>query len=267
MDGSVTNLKQMFGPEKPIIGMVHIWAPSPSYRHTWNRQTLKEVFSQIEWDIKALQEGGVDGLLFVNESDKPSRDRVSQDVYAWLSLIIGGVFKTIKIPFGIEVLSDKIAGIQLGSMYGASFVRGNFFDRSTTKDFEDEKRNFEWSQTSNELESAKLAIFGNYSLRNNEGFFTQEGNKLTESGILNHISGILISEKELLASLEYYFEYKSKNPKKELIVSNGVHIGNAKKVFDLADGIIVGSDFKEDAVITNKVDPRRVFQLVSEARR
>jgi len=260
------NLKQIFGLEKPIIGMVHIWAPSPSYRQTWNSQTLQEVFSQVEWDIRALQEGGVDGLLFVNESDKPSRDKVSQDVYAWLSLIVGGVFKTIKIPFGLEVLADKTAGIQLGLMYGASFVRGNFFDGAITEDFEVRSGSFSGYRSSCELEGEKLAIFGNYSISNSGASPMQQSQSLEEREIPNYISGILISEKDLIGSLEYFLELKLKSPKSQLIVSSGIHIGNAKRISGLADGIIVGSYFKEDGIITNRVDPKRVLQFVSEVR-
>ena len=47
-----------------------------------------------------------------------------------------------------------------------------------------------------------------------------------------------------------------------VILGSGVGAGNIADFFALADGFIIGSDFKADGHWANPVDPRRVAELI-----
>ncbi|MSZ38021.1 MAG: hypothetical protein F2603_02170, partial [Actinobacteria bacterium] len=75
-------LSSIFKASKPIIGMVHLPA-SPGQPQFKSKPDLKAMISAVAADVKALQDGGIDGLLFCNESDLPYTTRVSSEVGAW----------------------------------------------------------------------------------------------------------------------------------------------------------------------------------------
>jgi len=63
-------IESTFGSRKPIIAMIHL-APlpgSPLYDRPGGMQKIVEDSAR---DIEALQEGGVDAVMFGNEGDRP----------------------------------------------------------------------------------------------------------------------------------------------------------------------------------------------------
>jgi len=115
-------LSTIFKSAKPIIGMVHLPA-SPGQPQFKSKPDLKAMISAVAADVKALQDGGVDGLLFCNESDLPYTTRVNSEVGAWTTFMIGAVHDQLKLPYGVNLLWDPIASIEAASASGASFVR------------------------------------------------------------------------------------------------------------------------------------------------
>jgi predicted TIM-barrel enzyme len=49
-------------------------------------------------------------------------------------------------------------------------------------------------------------------------------------------------------------------------VGSGVHEGNVVKLLSVADGVIVGTSFKQDGITTNPVDEKRVARLMAVVR-
>lgn len=74
--------KKIFSTDKPIIGMVHLPA-SPGQPQAQHRVDLIQFIQSVKQDVLALQSGGVDGLLFCNESDLPYTTKLSSEVSAW----------------------------------------------------------------------------------------------------------------------------------------------------------------------------------------
>ena len=63
-------IESTFGSRKPIVAMIHL-APlpgSPLYDRAGGMQRIVEDSAR---DIEALQEGGVDAVMFGNEGDRP----------------------------------------------------------------------------------------------------------------------------------------------------------------------------------------------------
>ena len=115
-------LSSIFSAKKPIIGMVHLPA-SPGQPQFKSSPDLKAMIAAIKSDIQALQNGGIDGLLFCNESDLPYTTHVNSEVGTWTTFLVGAVHDQLKIPYGVNLLWDPIASIEAASSCGASFVR------------------------------------------------------------------------------------------------------------------------------------------------
>nr|MTA35319.1 SgcQ protein [Actinomycetota bacterium] len=116
------SLSKIFAQPKPIIGMVHLPA-SPGQPQATAKPDIKSVITSVVADIKALQDGGIDGLLFCNESDLPYTTKLNSEVGAWTTFLVGAVYDQIKIPYGVNLLWDPIASIEAAAGCGASFVR------------------------------------------------------------------------------------------------------------------------------------------------
>ncbi|MFV0414016.1 MAG: BtpA/SgcQ family protein [Oscillospiraceae bacterium] len=114
--------KQQFNTEKPIIAMCHIRAlpGDPGYDA---EKGMGWVVQKAREDLLALQEGGVDAVMFSNEFSLPYQKKVTPAATAAMARVIGQLAADIKIPFGVNMLWDPCASLDLASATGASFVR------------------------------------------------------------------------------------------------------------------------------------------------
>ena len=125
-------LFDMFGTRKPIIAMCHFRAlpGDPGYDPV---KGLPWVIEQARQDLQALQEGGVDAVMFSNEYSLPYLLKVEPITHVTMARIIGELLREIKVPFGVNVLWDPTASIELAVATGALFrprdLHGRLYER------------------------------------------------------------------------------------------------------------------------------------------
>ena len=117
--------KELFGTEKPIIAMLHLDAlpGDPRFRYG---DAMERVVEHARADLKALQEGGVDGVLISNEFSLPYERHMSFVTPAAMAYVIGVLKSELRVPFGVDCISDGLATIELAAAVNADFVRGTF---------------------------------------------------------------------------------------------------------------------------------------------
>ena len=120
----------LFTVEKPIIALLHLDAlpGDPLYEGS-----MDLVISHAREDLHNLQDGGVDGVLFSNEFSFPYEDGVSHITSSSISYIIGKLRDEITIPFGIQVIADNTASLEVAAACEADFIRGVFTGHILTK--------------------------------------------------------------------------------------------------------------------------------------
>ena len=118
-------LKEVIGTEKAIIAMCHIRAlpGDPSYDAS---KGMNWVVDKAWEDLNALQRGGVDAVMFSNEFSLPYLTDVRKETLAAMGYIIGSLRSQISVPFGVNVLWDPAASLDLAAATGAKFVREVF---------------------------------------------------------------------------------------------------------------------------------------------
>ena len=117
--------EELFKVEKPIIAMLHL-QPLPGDPLFKHGNTMKEVVRRAKLDLKALQEGGVDGILISNEFSLPYQRKMDFITPAAMARVIGELMDDINVPFGVDCISDGLATIELAAAVDAKFVRGTF---------------------------------------------------------------------------------------------------------------------------------------------
>lgn len=117
--------KELFHVEKPIIALLHLRAlpGDPLYGPD---QTMEEVIRIAREELIALQDGGVDGILIANEFSLPYEKQASYVTVAAMGRIIGELRSQIRVPFGVNIVSNPTATIDLAAAVGADFVRSTF---------------------------------------------------------------------------------------------------------------------------------------------
>ena len=117
--------EQLFGVKKPIIAMLHLDAlpGDPRFRRG---TSLDEIVEHARADLHALQDGGVDGIIFSNEFSFPYQRKMDIVTPAAMAYVIGNLKPEIRVPFGVDAISDGAACLELAAAVGADYVRGTF---------------------------------------------------------------------------------------------------------------------------------------------
>lgn len=113
---------ELFGTEKPIIAMCHLRA-LPGDLDYDERGGMEYVVNKAREDFLALQKGGVDAVMFSNEFSLPYLKKVKPETTAAMARVIGELKSEIKIPFGVNVLWDPYASLDLAAATDACFIR------------------------------------------------------------------------------------------------------------------------------------------------
>lgn len=115
--------KDMFGVEKPIIALLHLRAlpGDPLFGGS-----MESVIEQATKDLIALQDGGVDGILIANEFSLPYQPKADYVTVGAMGYIVGRLKEHIRVPFGVNVVINPMASLDLAAATGANFIRSAF---------------------------------------------------------------------------------------------------------------------------------------------
>lgn len=267
--GSVSDkFRQIFGPGKPVIAMVHFGAlpGSPLYDAEGGVEAL---IDGVDKDLDALQQAGVDAVMFGNENDRPYEFAVDTATTATMAYVIGRVRDRITVPFGVNVLWDPMASVALAAATGASFVR-EIFTGAYASDMGP------WTPDAGKamryrdrLHRSDLALLYNISAEFAWSLDRRPLPDRARSAVFSSIpdailvSGQITGEAAALSDLE---AVKKALPATPVLANTGVKHATVTDVLAIADGCIVGSSLKVDGNTWNAVDPDRAAEFMRLAR-
>ena len=117
-------LKEVFNTEKPVIGMVHLHAMPTDPRYEKDKG-IEYIIECAKKDIIALQEGGVDGLLFCNEYAIPYTANIKGITIATYARVVGELRSVMTLPFGITCPSNPYATYDIAVVMTNDFIEEN----------------------------------------------------------------------------------------------------------------------------------------------
>ncbi|WP_374306716.1 BtpA/SgcQ family protein [Dongia sp.] len=262
-------IKTTFGSHKPIIAMIH-FGPlpgSPLYDKDGGMQKLIDLAAA---DIAALQEGGVDAVMFGNEGDRPYLLKASPQSLAAMSFAVGELKRTIKIPFGVNYLWDPVASVALGIASGARFVREIFtgvYDSDMGLWAPDAASAVRLRADCNR---ADLKLMYNI----NAEFASPIGDRSiaarAKSAVFSSLADIvLVSGPMTGEAVETGNLKKVKDvlPDTPVFANTGVNIDNVADILGIADGAVIGTHFKVDGDTWKAVDKARVSRFMDKVRK
>jgi membrane complex biogenesis BtpA family protein len=261
-------LETLFGVRKPIIAMCHLGA-LPGDPHYDPKGGMQEVIAWARKDLHALQSGGVDAVMFSNEFSMPYLTSVPTITVACMARIIGELLAEIQVPFGVNVLWDPTASLDLAMATGAKFVR-EIFSGVYASDFG------LWNPNCGEIVRHQSAIgAGEVRLLFNivpeaaQYLANRDVVDVARSTVFNHrpdgicVSGLVAGTQTDASLLRRVKEAVIDTP---VFANTGVRLGNVAEQLSIADGAVVGTTFKIDGKFENHVDESRVREFMEKVR-
>lgn len=247
-------IEEMFKVKKPIIAMLHLdpLPGDPRYRYG---DCMETVAAHAREDLRALQEGGVDGVLFSNEFSLPYQRHMSFVTPAAMARVIGELKSELAVPYGVDCISDGAATLELAAAVDAKFVRGTFCGVYVgdgglyDNDFSALLRR----KAALHLDELKMLYFINPESDRN--LDTRPLADIASSTIFKaHPDGLCISasaagqdvDEELMAAV------KKKNPEVVVLCNTGCRPDTIAHKLSVSDAAVVGTTFKEDGKLENE---------------
>jgi len=261
-------LNELFGVNKPIIAMCHMIAlpGDPGYDAA---KGLDWILDCARRDLKALQDGGVDAVMFSNEASLPYLTKAEPITYVTMARVIGELRREISVPYGVNVLWDPKASIDLAMATGALFVR-EIFTGVYASDFG------MWNTNCGEVVRHRQAIRAEhlkllFNIVPEAAVYLghRDVAEIARSTVFNTkpdalcVSGLTAG---VASSAETLRRVKEAVPQTPVLANTGVRPENLREQLGIADGAITGTAFKRDGYIWNEVDTKRVREFMSIAR-
>ena len=236
----------------------------------WNSEKgIDWVIEAARADLHALQNGGVDGVMFSNEFSLPYLTEVEPVTYTAMARIIGELKHEIKIPYGVNVLWDPKASIDLAVAVDGLFVR-EIFSGVYASDFG------LWNTNCGEVIRHKHRIGGeNVKLLFNivpeaaSYLGARTIADIARSTVFNHlpdalcVSGLTAGAETDSSVLKTVKQAVGETP---VFANTGVRLSNVEEQLSIADGTVTATTFKRDGVFENEVDERRVKEFMDKVK-
>jgi len=263
-----TWVEELFNCQKPIIAMCH-FSPLPGDPAFDKEGGMKKVVEWARKDLLALQNGGVDAVMFSNEFSLPYMTKVDTVTVAAMARVIGELMSDIKIPFGVNVLWDPTATLDLAAATGAKFVR-EIFTGVYASDFG------LWDTNCGATVRHQYAI-GAEKVRLLFNIVPEAAKYLADRDIVDIAKSTVFNARPdalcvsgLTAGIETDVQIlkrvKEVVPDTVVFANTGVKLENVEEQLKFADGAIVGTTFKRDGRFENHVDEGRVKAFMDKVK-
>jgi len=263
-------LARIFGVEKPLIAMCHLGGLPGRPRHDV-AGGIAAVVDALRADVAALQDAGVDGLLFCNENDLPYVTTVGVEAAAAMTAAIARLLPEIRVPFGVNLLWDAHSSVAVARATGAAFVREVFtgvFDSDMGLLAPDLG---ELAGYRHAIGADDVALFANITPEFSRSVAGRSVAERARGAEYLGVDALLISGQAagVGADMADLREAKEAVARIPVLANTGVNHETVSTVLGLVDGAIVGTSLKVDGNTWNPVDrdrAARMVELVAAAR-
>ena len=257
-------LEELFKVKKPIIAMCHL-QPLPGDPYYDEEGGIEKIVECAKHDVIALQNGGVDGIMFSNEYSLPYLTKMEPITLAAMAFVIGQVKDLVKIPFGVNCLWDPISSLDVAKATGGKFIR-EIISGVYASDFGI------WNTNSGETARHRHRIGADhikmlYNIVPEAAVYLSARDiasiaKTTEfncrpDGLC--VSGLTAGSE---TDTQILSQVKSAVKKTPVFCNTGCNKDNVVRQISVADGVVCATTFKVDGKFENPVDEARVKEFM-----
>jgi uncharacterized protein len=251
----------LFAHAKPVIAMIHLGALPGTPASQWDVAALER---QALQEARIYRAAGVHGLMLENMHDTPYlRGRVGPEIVAAMSIIARAVKTESQLPCGIQILAGaNCEAMAVAHAAGLDFIRAEGFafahvaDEGIIQSSAAELLRFRRT-----IGAERVQVWADVKKKHSSHAITADvdigetahavefmrGDAVIVTG---SVTGDAPQRSDVLA-----VKKKTKLP---VYLGSGVTAKNLKTFGPVADGFIVGSEFKQGGHWSNAVEAKRV---------
>jgi membrane complex biogenesis BtpA family protein len=261
-------LEKLFNTDKPVIAMAHLPAlpGTPRYDPSGGVDRLVE---HVRRDVRLLLEGGVDGIMFCNEDDRPYAFQADPVAIATLARVVTELRPTDR-PFGVDFLWDPIAPLAVAKATGAAFMREvltGVYESDMGLWAPDAARFYRYRH---QIDADGVRVMANITPEFASPLGSRSIAQRARSAVVSTlVDALLIAGPMAGAEPDASWLAEARQavgPTVPVLLNTGARPDNIRAFLANADGVIVGSSLKVDGHTWNPVDPARVRAFMDEVR-
>lgn len=234
---------------------------------------FEAVLSRALDDAMALRDAGFDALLIENFGDAPFYpDDVPKVTIAAMARAVATIRAAVELPLGVNVLrNDALGALAVAAATGARFIRVNVL---TGTMFTDQGsitgKAAELARAREALRATHVEVLADVFVKH---AVPPPGADLVQSALETYerggADGLVITGAAtgVPPDLEEVRSVRKVLSDAPLLVGSGLTRDDVSDFLEVCDGVIVGSDVKEDGRVSHPVDPKRAEAFVQAARR
>lgn len=260
--------RTLFGADKAIIAGVHL-LPLPGSPGYDRSAGMRPIIRRGREDAVILTDHGVDALLFANEADTPYLQQLGPETVAAFTEAVGEAARDLRVPFGLNVLLDPVAGVAIAHATGASFVRGYFSGAYVSDVGIMSTRGPEALRLRASLDAEHIHLLHNLVCAFGVPFVQRPlGEQADSAAVHANVDGFTLSGRAatFAPTRDQFDEVHAAAPELPVVVGTGANAENIGTFLAVADGAIVVSSLRRDGSTLNPVDPLRVRLFMDAVR-
>lgn len=258
-----------FFANKPLVGMVHLEPLPGSARFAGD---FSAVVRRAVEDARALQDGGLDGVMVENFFDSPfHKTAVPPHTVAAMTTAVHAVRESISIPVGVNVLRNDVrSALAIAHVTGARFVRCNVYVGAVVTDQGIIEGAAREAVEYRRYLGADVWILADIGVKHawdlDQRSLSAQAQEAAERGLAD---ALIVTGSATGAAPDDRAarEVKESVPHTPVLIGSGLNQTNARNLLQHADGAIVGSSLKQDGELSARVDLARVRALVRAVKR
>jgi membrane complex biogenesis BtpA family protein len=271
-DIRIDSLADLFGMDKPIIGMVHLW-PLPGAPGNAG-YSMDTILDQARRDAEMLLSGGMDGLIVENMWDLPyyvgsdvPLEAVTAQAVAARSIVDMVSSMDSPVPVGVNVVHNGgLVELAIALAAGASFIRVCILTGARLWDTGelDHGCAADLLRRRKDLQAENIKLFADVDKKHSlpfPGLDLETHIEWTEfyraDGLI--VSGRMTGDAPPLDKVRRAKELATR----PILMGSGTSADNIAGFLEYADGAIVGSSLKVGGVAENPVDLERVQRYMA----
>lgn len=269
-DRPASAIRDIFGPGKALIGVVHCppFPGSPRYRGA----AVGAIYDACVRDAEAYMAGGMSGLIVENHGDVPfaKPQDLTPETAACLAVATDRIARATGAALGVNVLANAaLHAFAVAAATGARFIRVNQWANAyVANEGFIEGRAAEAMRYRSLLRAEGVRVFADTHVKHGAHAITADRSiaELTRDLAFFDADAIIATGQRTGDSASTAeIDAVRAATHLPLLVGSGVTAANAAAILARTDGVIVASSLKRDGVWWNPVDPARVAAFVAAA--
>lgn len=247
-----------------VIGAIHL-PPLLGYKgFPGFNIALKNVFA----DLKALEKGGVDGIIFENNYDFPHKEFVDPAIVSSMTFIGEKLRKATKLPLGISVLwNDYDAALSIAKILNLQFIRIPVFVDKVKTDCGvikgEPKKVIDFRKL---IGAENVALFTDVHVKHSELLSKYDLLTSTKLAIKNKSDAIIITGNWTgdAPDLNQVKNLREKIKNFPILIGSGIDKSNIKNLFKFANGAIVSTSLKSGSEKIGAINVKSYLQRIDK---